>query len=233
MTTELYDLQITGVISPEVERDAAISAFAKVLKISLSKAQQVFAHAPVTIIENIDHDRALIIESALARYRIESQRLPTWSAVSSVDITEHGNNIYENQIDTKDLGKVVNPKNSDKVDLSSLPPSEDSAPEPSDPSHHEPIDDVHRFSHQAGPNLSDYHIDELSLVEETIEPEAEKSTEEEQTLESYTGEERRKDQRRVHDRRDMLRFEVANKNDRRKKDRRESDSMWTKDRYDI
>jgi hypothetical protein len=221
MTTELYDLQITGVISPEVERDAAISAFAKVLKISLSKAQQVFAHAPVTIKENIDHDSALIIESALARYRIESQRLPAWNnALSSVDATQHGNNIYENQIDPKDLGKV---------DLSSLSSSEGLDPEPSDPSHHEPIDDVHRFSHQAGPNLSAYHIDELSLVE-TIEPEAEKSTEEQ---EPYSGPERREDQRRKHDRRDMLRFEVeVKKNDRRKKDRRKSDSMWTKN-YDI
>jgi hypothetical protein len=93
MTTELYDLQITGVISPEVERDAAISAFAKVLKISLSKAQQVFAHAPVTIIENIDHDRALIIESALARYRIESQRLPVRSTLSSAEIIQEAADI--------------------------------------------------------------------------------------------------------------------------------------------
>ena len=141
MTTELFNLQITGVIEPEVERDAAISAFAKLLEIPLSEAHQLFDQAPVTIKENIDHDRALVIESALAKYRIESQRVPIWNDVFSVDLEEHGNNIYDNQIDTKDLGKKIDTKGPKKPDLTSVSLSEDLAPEASDPSHHKPTDD--------------------------------------------------------------------------------------------
>lgn len=212
MTTELFHLQITGVISSEEQEHEAISALANILIVPLSKAQQLFYQAPVIIKENIDHDTALLIESELQKHGIESQRMSSTDAPSSA-------------------GKFMDIKELDSVDSSGLSLEEEWASESTDHTTQQAIDDVHRYSHQGGADLSAYHLDELSL--ETITPDAEKLSEKQQAPEPYDGPERREDQRRKHDRRDMLRFEVeVKKNDRRKNDRRESDSMWTKN-YDI
>ena len=209
MTTELFHLQITGVISSEEQEHEAIAALANILVVPLSRAQQLFYWAPVIIKENIDNDTALLIESELQKHGIESERLPSTDDPSPAE-------------------KFTDIKGLESVDSSDLSLADDEeAPESTEHSTQQKIDDVHKFTHPGGADLSAYHLDELSL--ETITPDDEEPSEKPQAPESYyEGPERRVDQRRKHDRRDMIRFEVeVKKNDRRKGDRRKSDSMWT------
>jgi hypothetical protein len=218
MTTGLFHLQITGVVTPEEQRDAAISAFAKLLELSLEEAQQLFEQAPVTIKEYIDHDGAMSIESVLVRYGVETQRLPARDAPPSTKPDSIG-------------GKPTGTSVFDNIDLNSVSVSEDWTPESSGTSEHEPVEDVHRSTHKAD-NLSAFHVDELSIQEDA--PEFHKADNAEPAPPAYTGPERRKDQRRKHDRRDMIRFDnKPKKNDRRKGDRRRSESMWDKDHHDF
>ena len=213
MVTKLYHLQITGVISSEEQEHEAISALANILVVPLSKAQLLFSHAPIIIKENIDRDSALQIESELQQHGIECKLLSAVDAQSPVE----EKSIHD---------KLMNATEIDTSNLSSLSISEDWAPESSGSSQHQPIEDVHRYSHQGGDKLSAYHLDDLNI--DTKVPEVEHHE-----AEHYSGPERRVDQRRKHDRRDAIRFDLENKNDRRKKDRRESDVVWVKYHADI
>ena len=218
MTTQLFNLQITGVVLSEEQKENAVAALAKILVLPLSEAELLFSHAPVIIKENISHDEALPIESQLVMHGIESQRLP------STDIQPP-----QESLSTHDKLMDASTLNHEEIDSLSL--TADWTAYTDDPEKHESVDDVHSASHKAGNDLSQFHIDDLSLQEVTDEPVHE--TVQQPVQPEYTGPERRKDQRRQHDRREMIRFEApqkAKKTDRRSgKDRRKSVTAWTKD----
>lgn len=218
MTTELFHLQITGVILSEEQKENAVAALSRILVLPLSEAELLFSHAPVIIKENISHDEALPIESQLVMHGIESQRLPSTDTLPP-----------QGSISTHDKLMDASTLNQDEIDGLSL--TADWSAYTDDSTKHEAVDDVHSASHKAGKDLSNFHIDDLSLQEVTDEPVHETVRQPVQT--EYKGPERRKDQRRKHDRREMIRFEKpqkAKKTDRRSgKDRRNSETAWTKD----
>jgi hypothetical protein len=217
MATQLFHLQITGVILSEEQEENAVAALARILVLPLSEAELLFSHAPVIIKENISHDEALPIESQLTMHGIESQRLPSTDTRPPPE-----------SVGTHDKLMDASKLNYEEIDGLSL--TADWSAYTDDPATHEAVDDIHSASHKAR-DLSNFNIDDLSLQEVPDEPVHESV---QQPVEpEYTGPERRKDQRRQHDRREMIRFETPQKpkkTDRRSgKDRRKSATAWTKD----
>lgn len=104
-TNELYNVILTGKLLDNVERENAVSAFAKLFKLPVDKADAHFSKAPVIIKKSVDKNTAIKFTKALSQSGMHS----TINPIKSESPTTAPSEPTEEKPDTSEEKTEFNP----------------------------------------------------------------------------------------------------------------------------